>query len=127
MNKYGQAAIKAVKLYISNQVETPKNAWDQATVEIFGMGTSSQKTSCPKVAFLGLCEEGLIKGIPRGMYTRSKKNKKYALDAVRILKQNTASTITSVELWVQVVTEKDKKHNNQMDVVISLWSNHLIE
>ena len=32
-------------------------------------------------AFLGLCEEGLVKGIPAGKYSASKDNKQYAVRA----------------------------------------------
>lgn len=45
-----------------------------------------KKKGCPRNAFLGLYEEGLVKGIPSGNYTRSKKNKEYAIKAVKILK-----------------------------------------
>jgi len=37
---------------------------------------------CPRGAFLELCEAGMIKGIASGKYTRSKRNKEYAIDAV---------------------------------------------
>lgn len=41
---------------------------------IFGESTSQRK-GCPKGVYLGLCEEGLVKGIPKGKYTKSKKIK----------------------------------------------------
>ncbi|WP_420865668.1 DUF6979 family protein [Dickeya oryzae] len=43
------------------------------------------KKSCPLSAFLGLCEDGYIKGIPKGKYTKSYKNKKYAVVAADIV------------------------------------------
>jgi hypothetical protein len=89
------------------------------------MGTTSKKKGCPKNAFLGLCEEGLIKDVPRGSYTHSKKNKKYALDAVAILKRCPALATKPVDLWDKVTSGKVNP-NQQMDVVISLWSSGLI-
>jgi hypothetical protein len=85
MNKYGKAAVRAVKMYREKRVASPQEAWEKATVELFGSGTPSQIKSCPKDAFLGLCQDGRIEGIPRGEYTRSKKNKDYAITAVELL------------------------------------------
>ena len=89
MNKYGLAAVKAAELLSSDyKGESPNKAWDIATSELFGKGTSSQMKVCPKNAFLGLCEEGLIKGVTQGNYTNSKKNKDYATRAVEYLIKN---------------------------------------
>jgi hypothetical protein len=57
-----------------------------------------KKKGCPKGTFLGLCEEGLVKGIPKGNYTKSVKNKKYAIKAVTVLKQNKHTTFSPKEL-----------------------------
>ena len=46
---------------------------------------SAQKKGCPRGAFLGLCEDGLVKGIPAGNYTVSKDNKAYAVRAAELL------------------------------------------
>lgn len=62
MNKYGQAALKAVQLVVSQCATTPGEAWEIATIEIFGAGTSSQAKGCPKNTFLALCETGKVKG-----------------------------------------------------------------
>ena len=62
MTKYGKAAIEAIKLLASDSCHDPKDAWDKSTEEIFGRGTASQSKGCPRGAFLGLCEQGLIKG-----------------------------------------------------------------
>ena len=88
MNSYGNAAIKAALLLNSGKAISPVTAWDKATTEIFGSNTSGQKKSYPKDAFLGLCEEGLIRNVSKGQYTNSKKNKEYALTAISILKSN---------------------------------------
>lgn len=77
MGKYGETALLAVKLIESNQAANPQDAWKKASTEIFGPKTSKNK-DCPRSTFLGLCEEGLVRGITRGKYTKSLANKAYA-------------------------------------------------
>lgn len=127
MNGYGKAALKAVELYANRQATSPEDAWSEATAKIFDRGTSSQKKGCPRETFLGLCQKGLIKGIPRGSYTRSKKNMQYGVDAVDILKRNPSLAADPKTLWKQVLRGKSKIPNHQMNVVVSLWSKGLIK
>lgn len=126
MNKYGQAAIDAVNLIKKSISINPAKAWEQSTSNIFGKGTSSQIKGCPKATFLGLCEEGLIRGIPPGKYTRSRKNKEYAVTAVKLIKRNPDYTLNKRLLWYKITNDKNKKYNEQMDVVIVLWEKELI-
>ena len=126
MNDYGRAAVRAVELYTGGLARSPQEAWMRATAEFFGWGTTSQNKGCPRGAFLGLCEEGLIKGMPRGSYTRSAKNKKYALNAVAVLRQAPTLAADPIGLWRVVMRGETKVHNHQMDVVTSLWSTGLI-
>jgi hypothetical protein len=120
IGKYGEAAVKAARL-----ATEPRGAWDAATVELFGEGTSSQAKGGPRDAFLGLCEAGVVRGVPRGNYTRSTKNKSYALDALKLLREDPALAADPAALWQCVAG--DKEHNQQMNVVISLWHNGLID
>ena len=126
MSKYGDAAVRAVKLFTSGEANTPEVAWNKATIYYFGENTSSQVKGCPKGAFLGLCEHGLIKGIPKGTYCNSIKNKGYAIRAVSILKANPNRLPDSKTLWSIIQDGIEKKHNSQMDVVLSLWEHRLI-
>ncbi len=126
MSKYRKVAIRTVELCTRGLAKSPQEAWEQSSSELFGRGTSSQKKGCPKDTFLGLCEEGLIKGVQRGHYTRSKKNKKYALDAVAALKQSPSLAANPTNLWYKVMKGEHKVHNHQMDVIISLWDQGLI-
>ncbi|WP_440951695.1 DUF6979 family protein [Methanococcoides sp. FTZ1] len=126
MTKYGEAAVRSVNAIISNEGKDPRDIWDFVTSEIFGEGTCSQRKGCPRNTFLALCEEGLIKGIKKGNYTRSQKNKEYALKAVKVLKENPNLTKDAKALWREVVDEP-KAHNGQMDVVIALWNNGYID
>ncbi|QVY67113.1 hypothetical protein [Polaribacter sp. Q13] len=123
MNKYGLTALKAAQNY--KQSDSIPEIYARAAKEIFET-KSSQDKGCPKGTFLGLCEEGLVKGIPRGNYTKSVKNKEYALQAIEILRWADNKTFTPKELWTEL-NLGDKRSNSQMDVVLALWENGLIE
>ena len=122
-NQYGKVAISVAK-----EKGNPEENWKAEVKNTFPGSESSQKKSCPKSAFLGLCEEGFIKGISKGKYTRSIDNKAYAIKAIEILRINTKATYTPKELWVKVKTELSIEipHNSQMDVVLALWENRYI-
>jgi hypothetical protein len=122
-NKYGQTALKALQNYKSTY--SIKEIYERTATEVFET-KSSQEKGCPKNTFLGLCEDGLVKGIPKGNYTKSVKNKEYALKAIEILKQNTQTLFSPKELWEQLKLG-DKKSNSQMDVVLALWEADLIK
>lgn len=124
MSKFGECALRSVKLVLNDIVSDPREAWEIISVGLFGDGTSIQKKACPKSTFLGLCEEGLVKGIKKGEYTKSINNKEYALKAVDILKTNIDKTFEAKELWSRVV--ENKAHNGQMDIVLELWENGMI-
>lgn len=123
-NNYGLAAKKASRI-AGDPIESWKNSVDQ----IFDSESSKLK-ACPKNAFLGLCEKGLIKGIKAVSYFKNKKpnlNKKYAITSVNILKEN--PSLSKKELWGKVKRKLalgNKKHNSQIDVVLALWENDLI-
>ena len=122
-NNYGLTAIRAIEIFKNNN--SPEEAWKEAALEIM-TSESAQKKGCPKSAFLGLCEAGFIKGIPKGNYTRSKKNKDYAIDAVNILKNNKNISLGVNELW-ELVDNNGISHNSQMDVVLALWNENSIK
>jgi hypothetical protein len=123
MGIYGDSAIQAVRLIEKDQAMDPRMAWDSAISSLTESEWSIDKP-CPKGAFLGLCEEGLIKGIPKGQYTKSLDNKNYALKAVKILQQSSKPR-KKIDLWREV-TDRKIVQNGQMDVVLSLWNNNLI-
>jgi hypothetical protein len=72
MEKYGTCAAEAVKMIVKIGVSPPE-AWRRATVRAFGAGAPGQKKACPRAAFLALCQHGMIRGVPKGNYTTSKK------------------------------------------------------
>ncbi len=125
MGKYGKSAEIATNLLISNKVNDPIQAWELAVAKVFPDSKSSRAKGCPRSTFLGLCEDGYIIGVEEGNYTRSKKNKDYALKAVSLLNIN--PELDAKALWKLVIDDSDKKHNSQMDVVITLWNNKRIK
>lgn len=126
MNKYGMAAIEATYAVGRNKEVSPIDAWDDATMRIFG-DSSSQKKGCPKSTFLALCGMGVVKGIECGVYTKSKKNRQYAMNAVEYISRNTNKVLTIEMLWNYSISGKETKHNSQMDVVLALYENDLLE
>lgn len=121
-NRYGEAALIAAR----DSVETsPAKRWQSAMERVYPTSVSAQKKGCPRGAFLGLCEEGLVKGIPAGNYTVSKDNKAYAVRAAELLIEGKQKWSIS-ELWRAVTDDLEKTHNSQMDIVLALWKNGLI-
>lgn len=123
MNKYAIIALKAIEL-VQKTLISPNNAWDEIAAEVFYNSPSSRDKGCPKGAFLGLCEEGMVKGIPVGNYTMSVKNKKYAILAVKYLISN--GLTDKNKLW-KIASGGDKVHNAQMYIVLELWKVNLID
>ncbi len=52
--------------------------------------------------------------------------KDYGIKAIQLLKNNPDLASNKTELWNRVLEGEQKSHNAQMDVVLSLWNNHLI-
>jgi len=124
MGDYGKVALRAAKLLESS--DDPVGAWSEATSKEFFGKPAAQKKGCPRDAFLGLCQEGCVKGVNPGVYTRSRKNKDYAIAAVELLNKEPTLVDKKSELWKRVTDGASIEHNSQMDVVLSLWKNGLI-
>jgi hypothetical protein len=122
-NKYGEAALLAAGREFAAS-PNPEDRWNNAMDRLYPTHPKSRKKSCPRGAFLGLCEEGLVKDIPAGRYTASKDNKAYAVKAVSLLIEGTLQA-TVTDLW-RAVAGPETTHNSQMDVVLALWKNGLI-
>ena len=123
-NRYGEAALMAARQQTSTNI-SPVFLWESAMESLYPTSVAARKKGCPRGAFLGLCEEGLVKGIPAGDYTASKENKAYAVRAAALLAEGKQSWSTST-LWQTVTDDLGKTHNSQMDVVLALWKNGLI-
>ena len=126
MPNFGDAAIVAARTLGKNPGMDPGVAWAKATASTFPNSMSLQVKSCPKGAFLGLCEEGLVEGVLPGAYTRSQSNKQYAVNAVGRLRQFPGAASDRTSLWRASANDQRKAHNGQMDVVVALWQAGLI-
>lgn len=104
MGKYGQAALDAVALLTRGKALDPADAWSKATSIMFGKGASSQKKSCPRNAFLGLCDAGLVKGILPGNSTTSIDNSSYAVAGAHLLRANPGMRVVGANvLWNRIM------------------------
>lgn len=125
---FGRSAIIATNL-INEKKLNPVDAWEKAVVKMFPGSKSNQQKGCPKNTFLGLCENGYVKGVNEGKYTRSKLNKRYGITALNILQLNKTNVFSKSQLWKKVLENEgvtNKYHNSQMDVVLALWNEQLI-
>ncbi|OQX57530.1 MAG: hypothetical protein B5M52_07215 [Helicobacteraceae bacterium 4484_230] len=127
MGKYGEVAITAVGMIGSKIAIDPVEAWRLAALKVFPNSESSRKKGCPKSTFLGLCENGYIVNVAAGSYTRSEKNKEYAVKALDLLADNSELALDKNKLWKKVMNGVEKKQNGQMDVVTALWNNGMID
>lgn len=116
MSKYHEIALSAVEIIHKSAATNPVDAWKLAAEKYYPNSKEARKKGCPKSAFLGLCEEGYISGVPKGSYTKSIKNKQYALEARNLLLSN--PHLKPNELWAKI---SSKSHNEQMNVVSALF------
>lgn len=123
MNLFGKCAILATKKMADMSCNNPAEAWELSISEL-SKSPNTQAKGCPRNAFLGLCEEGLIRGIESGKYANLRENKEYVLTVVKVLAQ-TSKPFTASQLWRHIGNEG--KQEGQMDVVLSLWKNDLID
>ena len=127
-NKYGEVAVEAAHSCQKWAAE-PKVAWVLAARSAFPRSKSAQIKACPQNAFLGLCSEGLIREVPKEDYTRSVNNRRYAVCAVALLrenKKNRQEIPDEATLWSKVMGPNAKTPNGQMSVVLALWRNGAI-
>lgn len=129
MNKYAKVAIEVAEELQSMKKEKQEeinlgDLWKEKCEENEFKEASIKKV-CPRLAFIGLCENNLIKGIEIKNSDKESLNKNYAVEAVKVLK-NDKRNYTSKELWEEI-GNKDKKHNSQMNIVLVLWEKEMIK
>jgi hypothetical protein len=99
--------------------------WELALEKLYPTSPVARKKGAPRGAFLGLCEDGLVQGIPAGDYSASKLNKGYAVRAIALLLEG-AQHWSKSALWQSVTDGSGKEENGQIDIVLALWNNNLI-
>ena len=132
MTQFSEVAIQVVKKFqCGNSQLDPVTEWDAIANQIIQSQSSVEK-GCPKDAFLGLCDSGCVIGILARDYTKSTKNKKYAIQGIILIrkKPSLSTTYSPQELWEEVMTslnmDKNKAHNGQMNIVLDLWNHGYI-
>jgi len=121
MSKFGDVAIEATLLLTAAKATDPRDAWDSAAKARLGYSKH-----CPRNAYIGLCEEGVVKGVQPGRWLTSDVNKSYAVKAVQALWDDPAWLKKKTLLWRKVSGPSDKAPNGQLDVVFGLWEKDLI-
>jgi hypothetical protein len=127
INEYGDVAVRAVEKIRGGISASPGAAWDEAAREAFPGRVHRQKKGCPRGAFLGLCDEGLVRDVPAGTYTKSIDNKAYALRAVELLRSAPELAAQGRRALWRRVEAKARSHNSQMDVVLALHRKGLLK
>ena len=131
MTQFSEVAIQVVKKFqCTNFRLDPTTEWDAIANKIIQSQSSIEK-GCPKDAFLGLCDAGSVIGIPSGNYTKSIENKRYAIQAVVLLRKDPSLSSSSGQLlWEKVMSSLNlnttKAHNGQMNIVLDLWNHGYI-
>lgn len=101
-NQYGEVALVAINNMKTTPGIHPRKAWQKAAAKLIE-SISSREKGCPRSTFLGLCEAGLMKGIPVGNYLNQKTNNAFAVKAFELLKNNSLLEEDKKELWNQVI------------------------
>jgi hypothetical protein len=125
MNAYGSAAISAAH-QVCRWSKDPQSAWFDAVTKQFPHSPAAQAKGCPRAAFLALCSDGVVAGIPPGWYTRSKLNRAYAVKAARLLQIDASLAGNRAKLWSECTAPHIVQENSQLDVVLALWSARLL-
>lgn len=120
--QYGKVAVEVVRNYRADLALSEQ--WDTQLKKL-----SVPEKGCPKNAFLGLCSEGMVKGISKHDYVKkNNKNKKHAIGLYEIYKNNRSLPQKIIyEIYSKQSAYKNRKgieavlsNNNQFDVVICL-------
>jgi hypothetical protein len=124
-NRYGEAAITAARQAASANTN-PVAAWESALEHLYPTSPAARRKGSPRGAFLGLCEEGMVKGIPPGHYKATRDNKVPAVRAAALLVEGAQRWSLST-LWRAATDGAARKEDGQMDVVFALWKNDLLQ
>jgi hypothetical protein len=127
MGQYGEAAVSATQCFLRSERTSIRDSWDWAISQLTP-SPSSRKKACPRDAYLGLCEAGLVRGIPAGKYGTpiNNINGRYAVDAYKILQMEPNLKANKKMVWSRIPERSAANENGQLDVVLSLLENGLL-
>jgi hypothetical protein len=133
MGKYGDTAVKATELLHSGH-RSAEDAWRQAAEAVFSGAPESMRKTCPREAFLGLCQEGMLAGVAASSCRRMewRLNRSYAVAASHLLvAEPDLAHNGKARLWRRVMrkcgADPNKMHNSQLDVVLALLAKGWID
>jgi len=120
MTKRTDAAVITAKRCQGQATPDIKGEWQRAIQEL-----NAYDEGCPRCAFIGLCEEGMVVGIPRGNYGlhANNKNKRYAVAAARLILDGHEPDPKAI--WHKVTDKRIQPHE-QVGIVIVLHANGLL-
>jgi hypothetical protein len=128
MSNYANASIIALNLATAKGGIPIVQAWAEACRLIFPGKPQAEAKKCPRGAFLGLCEAGLVRGIAPGEYLASRKsvNKDYAVRMVELIEQEPFAASDSLRLWLHAVGGVKKTENDQRKIVQALHQHNYL-
>jgi hypothetical protein len=123
MGQYGRTAVHATKRFLSGEAPSVRTAWDSAVTQ-HSDTPFSQAKGCPRDAFLGLCEAGLVKGVPPGNHgaPRENVNGRYAVEAYHLLKADPILASDKKALWKAIPDRTATHENGQLDVLLMMYA-----
>ncbi|CRY55648.1 Uncharacterised protein [Yersinia intermedia] len=121
MTKYTEAALIVVKRCQANDSLNVMVTWQSVIREL-----KAYDEACPRSAFIGLCEEGLVKGIPAGSYglRENNKNKGYAVAAANLILSG--HELDHKVIW-RKVTDSNIVPHDQVNIVIALHNAQFLQ
>ncbi len=119
MSIYGRAALLAVHA-LAEGAGPVQQVWSESVAKVT-KSPHSVKKGCPRGAFLGLCSEGYVNGVPAGGYTRSRKSAGYAIRAVKALRARSELAEDADALWREATAGMSRRSEGELDVVLALW------
>lgn len=124
MSDFKHTTLIAVDFIVKDKLH-PREAWRKAAQQEFIVKSQVNK-SCPMSTFLVLCEEGLIREVKKGKYSkRIKENRETTLKAIEYLKTNPNSNLDYLDLWRKI--GQTKSYDYQMHVILILYKKGLLE
>lgn len=121
MTKYTDAALIATRSCQGQKKPDVKTAWLKAIHNL-----NAYDEGCPRCAYLGLCEEGMVKGIPAGSYglRADNKNKGYAVYAANLILSGHEQD--HKKIWKKITDNRISAHD-QVKIVIALHNAGLLQ